>query len=157
MMVQAFSRFFLRCFPGIVFLLSAFDFGYKKGHFFFAEEMSFFLGQVDSPPKRHFVVTVTPVHCPLPSEWERYQDGGGRFWACCFPWMSAATFGSAGRMTAPPAGRHTARDYGSVGGKRWGIPPGAGSIPELFVCNFCRSAKKNSEISTISELSHGSG
>ena len=80
-MVQAFARFFLRRFPGIVFLLSAFDFGYKKGHFLCKEEMSFFLGQVDSPPKRHFVVTVTPVHCPLPSEWERYQDGAGQSWA----------------------------------------------------------------------------
>lgn len=157
MMVQAFARFFLRRFPGIVFLLSAFDFGYKKGHFFFAEEMSFFLGQVDSPPKRHFVVTVTPVHCPLPSEWERYLDGGGRFWACCFPWISAATFGSTGRMTAPPAWRRTSRDYESVRGKQRGIPPGAESVPELFACNFRQNAKKSSEILTISELSYGSG
>ena len=35
-----FARFFLRCFSVIVFLLSASDFGYKKGHFFFSEEMS---------------------------------------------------------------------------------------------------------------------
>ncbi|MFQ9053080.1 MAG: hypothetical protein ACLR5H_07815 [Oscillospiraceae bacterium] len=35
-----FARFLLRGFSGIVFLLSASDFGYKKGHFFFSEEMS---------------------------------------------------------------------------------------------------------------------
>ena len=31
---------FCTVFSGIVFLLSASDFGYKKGHFFFSEEMS---------------------------------------------------------------------------------------------------------------------
>jgi hypothetical protein len=31
---------FCAVFSGIVFLLSASDFGYKKGHFFFSEEMS---------------------------------------------------------------------------------------------------------------------
>ena len=35
-----FAGSFCTAFSGIVFLLSASDFGYKKGHFCFAEEMS---------------------------------------------------------------------------------------------------------------------